>query len=212
MNYNPSLGQPALSSSSFPALRGLFPVYIGPDVSGAFAMSLYGLAVIRPDGCAVVHRDEGLLDVTLFLLPGLNLGPGVNSGVLRIPVAEVKRGELIVTSDCPFSLLYVLEQNEARVRGLDPFTGNIVQYTAPLNLFFNYFVRVQSLFGSLFAEMGELEKLKDEAVEDPDRDDHPLRFLLPLLLLGCQGQNSSISLVTLLVFLKALSKGRLNDE
>jgi hypothetical protein len=178
-------------------LPNLFPVQIGNDVTGVFAMSLYGLAVIRPDSRLVVHREGDLLDVTAFLLPG------VDPGVFRIPVPEVFPGELIVTSDSPLSLLYVLERTEAGVRGLDPFTGNIVRYIAPLNPFFNYFVRLQSLFGLLFAETGEIE---EEIGEDErrDRDDRFPSFLLPLLLLGFQGQNTS--LITLVLLMQLLGR------
>ena len=209
--YNQSPGQSTQNcGGGSQLLSGLFPVQIGWDVSGVFVMSLYGLAVMRPDGRAVVHRKGELLDVTLFLLPQLSTSlPG--AGVLRTPVQEVETGELIVTSDNPLSLLYVLERKEDALRGLDPFTGQIVHYSPPLSPFLNYSVRVQSLFSRFFSEK-EGPKVPEGAEQYYWRDRHnsSLRSLLPLLLLCSQGQTASSSLMTFLV-IQAL-EGRLGRE
>jgi len=197
--YNTSVYQSTYSASSSQTMPGLFPIQIGCDVSGTFALSLYGLAVIRPDGRAVVHLEGGLVDVTLFVLCG-----GAPE-VFRIPATEVFPGDLIVTSDSPISLLYVLEQTKIGVRGLDPFTGNIVFYVAPLNPFFNYFVRVQSISDLLFAETRELEEEAEEG-EIRDREDRFPRDLLPLLLLGSLGQGTSTSLTTLVLLTQVLGR------
>ena len=204
-HYNPgpyqstTTGGGYQSPGSYQGLPGLFPIQIGSDTSGTFAMSFYGLAVIRPDGRAVVHVEGELLDVTLFLLSG------INPGAYRIPAPTVYRGDLIVTSDSPLSLLYVLERTETGVRGLDPFTGNIVHYTALLSPFLDYFVRVQSVFGLLFAETSGLEEEAEEG-ERRDRGDRFPSLLLPLLLLSSQGQNTSTSLFTLVLLMQALGR------
>jgi hypothetical protein len=198
MNYNPTSYQSASSGSGFQLFQSFFPVQIGSDMSGMFALSFQGLAVIRPDGRAVVHREGGLLDVTMFLLTGF----GVSPGVFRIPVHEVFYGDLIVTSDYPLSLLYVLEQTETGVRGLDPFTGKISDYTPPLSLFMNYFVRVESLFGQLLTHAGESER-REEGHEDEgeQRDRHRVsyRSLLPLLFLSSQSEGATNPLMALIL-------------
>lgn len=178
---------------------GLLPVSIGPDVSGNFVISLYGLAVNRPDGRAVLHRDGELIDVSLFVMPM----PAASLGVYGIPVSEVHYGELIKISDCPYSLLYVLEVTPSGFRGLDPFMGTIVYYTEPVSPFFTYFVRMESIYGLLFTQMEETE----EAAEVGESDWTGLSpQLLLLLLSSCQSSNTSASLTTLLFFLQALGR------
>jgi hypothetical protein len=125
-------------------------------------------------------------------------------GVYAMPVSEVQGGELIKTSDCPYSLLYVLDEITPNgFRGLDPFTGNVVHYRAPVSPVFNYFVRMDSICGSLFAETEEVDE--EAADVEDDWGDSPLRHLLPLLMLGSQGSNTS-SLMTLLLVMQALGR------
>lgn len=199
MNYNPAGYQSTYGAGGGMNLSGLFPVQIGADTSGLFAMSPYGLAVVRPDGRAVVHREGSLLDVSAFLLPGFS------PGAFRIPVPEIEPGELVITSDNPRSLLYVLERTETGLRGLDPFTGNVVRYIAPRSPFFNFFVRVQSVFGLLFAESREFEEGL-EAVEDDREERGLLDRLLPLLLLSSQYQSSGTSFLTWMLLMQTLGR------
>jgi hypothetical protein len=148
----------AQSSGGFPSLQALLgTIQLGWDTSNNFALSLRGLAILRPDGTYVARdRDvDSLHDVTPLVLPG------VNPWVLRLPVARVRPGFLLVTSDVPFSLVYVIEaegRRQERIEGLDPISGEFVEYCRPVSLFFNYFVRVVSLFEAVVEGGKELEK------------------------------------------------------
>jgi hypothetical protein len=133
------------SGTDFVLQQLLGPVQFGWDASNNFARTLNGLAILRPDGRYIARDEEqqGLLDVTPLILTG------VPPYVLRLPVSSVDAGDLIVVSDCPFSVLYVLETYEefpGRIRGLDPLCGTIVDYSQPVNPFFNFFVKVVSLY------------------------------------------------------------------
>jgi len=136
---------PAPPSSGFFGFQQLLGcIQIGQDTTNNFACSLSGLAVRRADGRYVtIDEDgEGLLDVTPLILPGMV------PCVFRIPVETVKDGDLIVTSDCPFSVMYVLNVDDypGRIRGLDPLCGEVVEYSRPTSLFFNFFVKLVSIY------------------------------------------------------------------
>src|SRR5262245_55555977 len=133
--------------SYLPGSINLFGLQIGRDTSGQFALSLDGLAVLTPAGRYVLKDPDRnrLVDVSPLILTG------IDPWVFRIPAERVEPGDLIVTSDTPFSTLYVVESYTDRsprhIEGLDPATGYIVQYFPPAQLLFlNIFVRVISLF------------------------------------------------------------------
>jgi hypothetical protein len=96
------------------------------------------------------RKRNALVDVSLLALPG------VDPLVFRLPVKGVKPGDLIMVSESPLSVLYVLETYSDRpreIRGLDPYTGEAVDYSLTENLFnLNFFVQVTSLFDLLSGE------------------------------------------------------------
>jgi len=130
------------SSTCSLSLSSLFGIQIGADTSNNFALSINGLAVQTPDGRFVAREgdEDRLIDVTPLILP-------INPCVYRLPSTEVKRGDLIVTSDPPnFSALYVLDADDPDdIECLDTGTSQIVRYCAPRNLFLQFYVRAVSL-------------------------------------------------------------------
>src|SRR5262245_23218677 len=89
-------------------VRWLFGAQIGKDTTSNFTWSLEGLAIKTVDNRFVHPVVEGktanLIDVTCLTI-------GIDPYVWRIPVEfeSVQRGQLLVRSDSPFSLLFVLE-------------------------------------------------------------------------------------------------------
>jgi hypothetical protein len=143
MQYTASASQPVPVSSAGPiATDPLLGVQIGPDTSGNFALSISGLAVRRSDG-RFVARPPGsnrLVDVTALLLPG------IDPMVYRLPVRTARPGDLIVISDDPLTVRYVLEwEPEGELIGLDPDTGDVNAFVPIQVPFLNCFVRIVSL-------------------------------------------------------------------
>ncbi len=141
LQYNPGPVGP-------PPATNVGTIQIGRDSSGNFALSAAGLAVRRPDGSYVaLDSDEGaLVDVTPLVMVG------VDPCVLRIPVPAdaVRRGDLVVASDDPFSPLFVLERVfdalPNQIMALDPMAGQLVTFVPPANLVFDVFVVAASLY------------------------------------------------------------------
>jgi len=103
-----STASPFGGSSSMSSILG--GVAVGRDLTGSFALSAYGTAVRRSDQTYVAidaDRDT-LIDVTQFILGGLD--PCVVR--LPIPIGMLRRGDLLVASDSPFSAYYVLKLEE----------------------------------------------------------------------------------------------------
>ncbi len=202
-----------------PTLAPLFGVQIGPDTSGSFAMSASGLAVQRSDGRWVSKpRDEQrLLDVTDFLLPG------INPMVYFLPVECLERGDLTVISNDPLTLRYVVERTEeGEFEVLDPDTGDVTDFI-PLQVpLFNFFVRVVSLldFFPDFNLLGKIpeahrgleeqmrffrERGRGEARMGEGRERFEMDEFLMISLLS-QGSSSTTNLLPLL-FLSRAGRG-----
>lgn len=143
---------------------------------------------------------DQLVDVTGLLLP--NIDPGV----YRIPVTRLSVGDLIVISDDPLSVRYVLEcEPEGELVGLDPDTGDVVEFVPIQVPFLNCFVRVISLVDLLGG--GRLTGRRRERVDEGRgrrrAEEGPREFdeaLLLLLLSGQQpGQTGTPDLLNLLL-------------
>src|SRR5438094_5242892 len=82
-------------------------VKLGKDTSGNFKVSLAGVAVRPAPGAKFVALEEDRLvevdDVTL---------DGGDSYIYRIPTEKVEKGDLIVRSENPFSVIFVGEVKE----------------------------------------------------------------------------------------------------
>lgn len=97
---------------SAPALQPVYCPTVGRDTSGNFSLSYKGMAV-RTD-CnrfvAFKAKKDHPEDVCLFDMTGLTL-PGCDCLVYRVPVTykQIKPGNFILISDCPFEVLYVTE-------------------------------------------------------------------------------------------------------
>jgi len=123
-------------------------VQLGRDSSGKFALTLGGIAVLRPNGTYLALDDDSdeLIDVSPLVLPG------VDPIVVRLPThpSKLRRGDLVIVSDAPFSPLFVVERRGAgRFQALDPIGGLLVEFAPPLNLFFDFIVQAVSLFDVL---------------------------------------------------------------
>ena len=120
-------------------------------MSGNFALSIQGLAVQAGDRYVTsAPREAGLpllLDVTSLIIPG------IDPYVYRLPALTVNRGDLIMVSDSPISVRYVIDHVPggfppgSTFRVLDPITGNATEFFSALNPFVSFFIRLVSLFG-----------------------------------------------------------------
>jgi hypothetical protein len=151
LQYN--VAAPGAPPGAFSLTSLLGGVAIGLDTSGAFVMTGMGVAVARPDGtCVTLDVESGLLvDVTALVIAGFN------PWVVRVPVptTAVRRGDIVITSDNPLSLLYALAREAGSLVALDPFTEQIVRYAPALNLFMNVSVIAASPFDLLDLAPGE---------------------------------------------------------
>jgi hypothetical protein len=166
MQYNttPAQQQPQGQQNAMD-LSSLIGVSIGQDVTGKFALTPSGLAVLGRDGRYFgmdIHDGGGVvLDLTSMVLP-------INAAVYRIPSEEVFPGDLIVISDAPFRTLFVLEvPGDGTVVGLDPGCNELVTYFPPENPFadilfggHNIFARVVSMFDVLNGVIGDFGELR----------------------------------------------------
>jgi hypothetical protein len=78
-----------------------------------------------------------------------------------VPTTAVRRGDVVITSDNPFSPLYALAREQGALVAVDPFTEQIVRYAPALNLFLNVSVIAASPFDFFDIAPGE----PPEAVE-----------------------------------------------
>lgn len=116
-------------------------VALGQDTSGRFRSSIYGLAVRVGSGDRFVAWHQGsLVDVSDLLISGMD------AWVYRVPVRKVTANDVIVRSDDPFSVIFVDKaSSDSTVTGIDPETGDVVEYRPPTNLLgVHLFVRVSS--------------------------------------------------------------------
>lgn len=133
-------------------------VPIGKDTSGNFTLSYKGVAV-RTDCNRYVafRREEG--QTRLYDVTGLTL-PGCDALIYRVPVSErnVRPGDLLLISDCPFQALHVTEIQGERVRGLSS-SGEEITFVAPRRLGdCARYIRIISVLDTCGARPGELEE------------------------------------------------------
>lgn len=175
-------------------------VALGKDTSGNFKPSMKGLAVRRPDGKFYVHDGQQMLDVNDLTLDG------ADNYIYRLPVQSVKQGDLIITSDSPFSILYVQDvSKEGQLSGLNPYTNTVEQYIPPANLLnIHFFVKVVSLLDGLAGDRESDNLLPLLLLSNKSNDG-----LTPLLLMQALGGTSleSKNLLPLLLLL-----GNKNDS
>ncbi len=171
-------------------------VKLGKDTSGNFKLSLAGVAVRpRADAKFVAFEGDHVVEVDDVTFDG------GESYIYRIPAEKVEKGDLIIRSENPFSVLFVTEVrkngSQMEIVGLDPDNEGVIWGGPTTNVLapnLRFFVKVVSLvdgqIGSLFGGSGD-QKLNES--------------LLPLLLLGNKGQTASDPLATLLL-LKGLGE------
>jgi len=127
--------------------QSVFGIQLGKDVSNNFTLTIAGLAV-RVDGRLYAFDKTPGVSQPLQDVTGLELSLGTPS-VYRLPVTTLNPGDLIVTSDSPFEVLFVTKfdpQGEG-IKGIDPFDQERVVRVLPRNLFnLNLLVRVASIF------------------------------------------------------------------
>jgi hypothetical protein len=158
-----------------------------------------------------------LVDVTGLLLPN------VDPGVYRIPAERLRPGDLIVISDNPLTLRYVLAfEPEGEIIGLDPETGDVIEVVPIQMPFLPFFVRIVALLdlfrGGFFP--GDFEDSDDEPEprgpesrrrlgreRTRERFDFDLdEFLLLSLLSGQQpGQTGGSSLLTYFLLMRTFA-------
>jgi len=130
-------------------LKSLFGgVNIGKDTSGNLKPSFTGLAVRDWGGrfISMDSKNETLVDNINFVIGGNE------SYVYRIPVKDVNKGDVIIKSDNPFDALFVLEENNGQITGLNPLTKNRDTYTPPRNLLIQgaqFFIKAVSLVDAI---------------------------------------------------------------
>lgn len=185
-------------------------ILIGKDTSGNFKPSSEGLAVrTTPDGrfFSMTSDHKQLLDVTELTLDG------GEAYVYRLPITrkELKPGDLIITSENPFSVLFIEQVHQnGEVRGLDPSTSRIYTYTPKVSLFSEapLYVKVVSLLDGLdqgAAGEGILSLLLLGNKGDSPNSDNALRTVLLIRALG--GKSADKKLLPLLLLTGNKSEG-----
>jgi hypothetical protein len=140
--------QTNLSSGDLMNIKALLGgVSFGRDTSGNFRLSLMGGIAVRTaqDGRYVLINDAGITDVTDMTLEGSD------NLVFRVPADSVAPGDLIITSENPFSVLFVQEVlKNGHIRGVNPATSAVVEYVPPMNILKKrIYVKAVSLFGEM---------------------------------------------------------------
>ena len=206
----PIPGAPPSATGTVPfSLSSILGPPLGLDTSGSFALSTSGLAVQVGDRyiTGIIGRVgdllvDQLLDVTSLIIPG------VNPYVYRLPAPRVRRGDLILISDSPVTVRYVLDYlPNGRILGLDPATGSVTEAVPAQNPFASFFIQLVSLFDfpsvpfeSAGWRGGGDRRPGREGEEMGERPE--MGILLASLLLNQQsGQTTTSSLQTLLPFL-----------
>jgi hypothetical protein len=160
-------------------------ISIGKDTTGNFRLCPEGLAVRTvADGKFFVAKNEGLLDVSDLTIDG------AENFVYRVPVRpnDVRKGDLIVTSENPFSVLFVdTVDSNGVLSGVDPGEQERSEHVPTTNLLIGspLYVKVICLI-----DTGSFGKGKES--------------LLPFLLLGAGSPGSNSDLVTTLLISQAL--------
>lgn len=189
-------------------LRWMFGAQIGKDTTSNFTWSFNGLAVRTVDNRFVVPSLEDdrapakLTDVTCLTI-------AIDPCVWRIPVAfeSIKRGQLLVRSDSPFSLVFVerVEVKERRIHGIDPMIDQAVNILVPERTLEvpSFLVRIVSLFDALGGDGFDLGAISGGG---------GLGSFLPFLLLsggigGTVGAGAGAGISNNVLLALALSKG-----
>ena len=170
-------------------------VSIGRDMSGNFKVSLagegIGLAIRTPDGQYYARGKDGLRNVTELTVDTFD---GL---VLKLPVARVKEGDILIVSDNPFTAVFVDDVSpEGQVRVLNPATNSAVDFAQPANLLGQrFFVKATNLLESFDGSNSLLPLL---LLEKKDGESL-LPFFLMQQLQGGDGQLNNPLLLALLL-------------
>ena len=173
-------------------------VRIGKDTSGNFKLSFKGLAVRTEDGKFFAKDGDHMLDVSDLTLDG------AEGYIYRLPVQSVKPGDLIITSENPFDVLFVQAVGEdGGLSGLDPRNNTVVDYVQPTNLFnVQFFVKVVSLVDVLGGNTANEQLLPFLLLanrSERGRTDDSLTTLLMLQALGGNPLDGNSLLLPLLL-------------
>jgi hypothetical protein len=129
---------------------------IGKDTSGNFTLSYKGVAVRTDCNRYVTFRGEKD-QVRLFDVTGLTL-PGCDALIYRVPVTDVRAGDLLVISDCPLQILYVTDKKGERVTGYSS-SGSEITFIAPKRLGdCARYIRIVSVLDTCGARSGDLDE------------------------------------------------------
>ena len=132
-------------------------VMIGKETSDWIKLSFQGQPAVRSSADGRFVSSDG---VQLFDVTGLTL-EGSQEYLFRFPVntGDLRRGDLVVTSDNPFHALFVnAVRPDGRISGLDPQTSTFVDYVPPANPLFRngqFLIAVQSLVGGFGQEAAQ---------------------------------------------------------
>jgi hypothetical protein len=165
-------------------------IAIGKDLTGNFRQSLKGLAVRRTDDKFVTLDGDFPIEISDFTFDG------TEQYVYRLPVQNVKPGDIVITSESPLKVLFVREvEPNGRLVGLDP-CGIEINYTPTTNLFnMRFFVTVVSILDGLSESVGG-----------------GAEGLLPLLLLSNKGGSRDTDNLTTLLMLQTLGGSSLGNN
>jgi len=139
---------------------------------------------------------------------------GSENLIYRVPARSVSRGQVLIRSDDPFSVLFVLESEDGVVRGIDPATGFVETYRPTLNALGSaFFVTVLGPDGLFAEDRADGSMLALLAMAQGNAGPGAADNLLPLLLLRQHGASDldERALVALLLSQRS-SGGAENDS
>src|SRR5262245_58394922 len=124
----------------------------------------------QPAGAACSQAERGAARLSLALDGRRRwgrVGPSRDGMIFKLPTTTVKQGDVIVTSENPFSAVFVEEVgNDGQVQVLNPAISSSVRYVQPFNLFGQrFFVKATNLlesFGSGDSQRSEERRVGKE--------------------------------------------------
>lgn len=121
--------------------KKMFGEDVGKDKSGMFKYSMLGLAIKNEQGSYACFNGEGMVDV-------MDMVFDVEDMIFKMPVQEVKVGDLIIAKGKPVYVKEIAKQNNTvKLEIFNPTNDNEETYVPQTNLFgFNFFIKVTSFF------------------------------------------------------------------
>jgi hypothetical protein len=190
-------------------LKSLFGgVSVGRDTSGNIKVSFVGdkfaLAIRSTGGDFYIREKNGIKNVTDLTVDAFE------GMVLRLPVKEVKEGEIVVLSESPFTAAFIDEVGTGGTVRVAKTDGSVTDFEPPANLLGQrFYVKATNLMESFGSGGGDKNLLLLMLLLGKGDSGTQSDSLLPFLLLqlGEDGSGGALTNPLLLALLLRADKG-----